>query len=142
MRLLSLIVASFWIFMSFSVSPSEEPITLTILIQGVPNSDGNIRVGVYDSPAKFRSSTGVAYQHIQAAQKGNMTLKLSLQPGSYAVAVFHDANGNGKLDTNFLGIPTEAYGFSNDARGSFGPPDFKDCLITITGPTTISIRLN
>lgn len=124
------------------MTPSEEPISLTVLIQGVPSSQGEIRVGVYDSPAKFRSKTGVAYQQIQAAKMGNMTVKLRLLPGSYAVAVFHDANSNGKLDTNFLGIPTEAYGFSNNARGSFGPPDFKDCLITITGPTTISIRLD
>jgi uncharacterized protein (DUF2141 family) len=128
--------------MSFSTPPSEEPVTLTIFVQGIPESQGNIRVGVYDSPAKFRSSTGVAYQLVQAAKKGNMTVKLSLQPGSYAVAVYHDANANGKLDTNFLGIPTEVYGFSNNARGTFGPPDFGDCLVTITGHTTISIRLD
>ncbi len=142
MRLLSLILATCWIHMSFSAVPSEEPVTLTIRVQGIPDSMGDVRVGVYDSPAKFRSSTGVAYQKVQAAEKGNMTIRLSLQPGSYAVAVFHDANANGKLDTNFLGIPTEVYGFSNNARGTFGPPDFNDCLITITGPTTISIRLD
>ena len=44
--------------------------------------------------------------------------------GTYALKVFHDENDNGKLDTNFVGMPKEAFGFSNDAMGRFGPPDF------------------
>jgi uncharacterized protein (DUF2141 family) len=48
-----------------------------------------------------------------------------LAPGRYAVSVVHDQNGNGKLDTNLLGLPTEGYGFSRDARGTMGPPSFE-----------------
>lgn len=48
-----------------------------------------------------------------------------LPPGRYAVSVIHDQNGNGKLDTNLLGLPTEGYGFSRDARGTMGPPSFE-----------------
>ena len=44
----------------------------------------------------------------------------------YAVKVFHDENTNSELDTNFLGIPTEDYGFSNNVRGTFGPADYDD----------------
>jgi uncharacterized protein (DUF2141 family) len=48
-----------------------------------------------------------------------------LVPGRYAVSVIHDQNGNGKLDTNLVGLPTEGYGFSRDARGTIGPPGFE-----------------
>ena len=47
-----------------------------------------------------------------------------IPPGTYARAVIHDEDMNGKLDTNWLGIPTEGYGFSNDATGVLGPPPF------------------
>ncbi len=47
-----------------------------------------------------------------------------IPPGTYALAVIHDENMNGKLETNVLGIPTEGYGFSNDAKGVLGAPSF------------------
>jgi uncharacterized protein (DUF2141 family) len=49
---------------------------------------------------------------------------LDIPPGTYALAVIHDENRNGQLDTNRLGIPKEGYGFSNDAKGFFGAPSF------------------
>lgn len=54
-----------------------------------------------------------------------------LPPGGYAVAAYHDENGNGKLDTGFLGIPTEGLGASNDAKGFMGPPDFDHARLEI-----------
>jgi uncharacterized protein (DUF2141 family) len=50
-------------------------------------------------------------------------------------------NDNGKLDKNFIGIPKEPYGFSNDKAGSFGPPDFEDILVEVNEDTTISIKI-
>ncbi len=54
--------------------------------------------------------------------------------GTYAVAAFHDENDNGKLDSNFIGIPKEGTAASNGARGSFGPPKFKDAQFVFKGP--------
>lgn len=54
-----------------------------------------------------------------------------LPPGKYAVAAFHDQNGNGELDSNILGIPTEAYGFSLGASGFAGPPSFDDAAVQL-----------
>jgi uncharacterized protein (DUF2141 family) len=67
-----------------------------------------------------------------------------LAPGSYALAVIHDANGNGEIDLNVFGIPTEAWGFSNDAKGNLGPPSFDAAAVTVGGdqPTRIDITLN
>jgi uncharacterized protein (DUF2141 family) len=66
-----------------------------------------------------------------------------IPPGTYALAVIHDENMNGKLDTNWLGIPKEGYGFSNDARASLGAPAFSDASFQYDGQNldfTISLR--
>jgi uncharacterized protein (DUF2141 family) len=60
-----------------------------------------------------------------------------LKDGSYAVRYFHDENNNGELDTNFIGIPKEGFGFSNDAFGKFGPKKFKEWLFEVSGDTNI-----
>lgn len=56
-----------------------------------------------------------------------------IPPGTYAMAVIHDENMNGKLDTNSVGIPTEGYGFSNDARGVVGGPSFSAASFRYNG---------
>ena len=62
--------------------------------------------------------------------------------GEYAVTVFQDLNENGELDTSSIGFPREPYGFSNDARGSFGPPKFRKAKFDVAGNTSISIELD
>ncbi len=62
--------------------------------------------------------------------------------GRYSIKAFHDENNNSKLDTNFLGMPTERYGFSNNARGRFGPPSFAEAAVTLNSPQiTIAIEV-
>jgi len=92
-------------------------------------------VALYNKPEGFTEPKKAVHLRSVEAEKGQVTLSLNVPPAKYAVAVFHDANNNGVLDKNAFGIPTEAYGFSNNARGRFGPPDFGDCLIEI-GPNT------
>ena len=57
----------------------------------------------------------------------------AVAPGDYAVSVTHDENSNGRIDTNFLGMPREGVGASNDAKGSFGPPKFEDARFRFGG---------
>jgi uncharacterized protein (DUF2141 family) len=65
-----------------------------------------------------------------------------LKPGKYAIKAYHDINSNQKLDTNFLGIPKEKWGVSNNIQANFGPPDFKKMLFEVKGETTIQITLH
>ena len=65
-----------------------------------------------------------------------------LPAGRYALSVFHDENGNGKLDANVAGIPLERYGFSRDARGPMGPPSFADAAVDLRADTTFTINLH
>ena len=51
--------------------------------------------------------------------------------GTYAVRLYHDEDDDGELDTNLFGVPQEAFGFSNNARGSMGPPDFRKAAVVL-----------
>jgi len=63
-------------------------------------------------------------------------------PGTYAVALFHDENGDGKLDTNFMGIPREGVGVSNNKLRSFGPPKWDDAKFVLKGDLVIDVALH
>ncbi|MCB0480252.1 MAG: DUF2141 domain-containing protein [Flavobacteriales bacterium] len=69
------------------------------------------------------------------------SVTLEVEPGKYAVVAFHDINSNEKLDKNMFGIPTEPYGFSNNARGLLGEPDFEEQLVEVLSPKTITFIL-
>jgi uncharacterized protein (DUF2141 family) len=105
---------------------------LTVNVQGVRSSDGTVRIALYDGDQGFPKKGKPVAVQAQNAASGNLVFVFpGLQPGSYAVTLFHDENGNEELDSNLFGIPTEGYGFSNDARGSMGPPSFTDAAIVI-----------
>jgi len=98
-----------------------------VKILNIRNSIGTVACALFESsvgfPTEFlRSATNVMVIKIRKSQ-ARCDFE-DIPPGTYAMAVIHDANMNGKLDTNLLGIPTEGYGFSNDARGLLGAPSF------------------
>jgi uncharacterized protein (DUF2141 family) len=65
-----------------------------------------------------------------------------LKPGNYAVALIHDANGNSNLDTNYLGMPTEGFGFSQNPEVLTKPPKFNDSAVTVSKTNTdIKIKM-
>jgi uncharacterized protein (DUF2141 family) len=115
---------------------------LQIQINNIPSAKGNIMIAVYNTADGFREKDRTFKNMIVPAQKGTMEVTIPQLPSNnYAVAIYHDSNGNGKLDKNFFGVPTEYYGFSNDARGSFGPPSFGDCSFALNASKKIIIHL-
>ena len=99
---------------------------------------------VYDNPAGFpREGTPMASVKLKARPGAITFMFTGLAPARYAVSAFHDENGNGKLDANLLGIPTEGFGFSNDAHGSMGPPNFEAAAVAMGEPgTAITVKLH
>ncbi|MRR56101.1 MAG: DUF2141 domain-containing protein [Deltaproteobacteria bacterium] len=98
-----------------------------VQILNIKNSAGKVACALFKSPAGFpteylRYATNLMAIKIMKAQ-ARCDFE-DIPPGTYAIAVVHDENLNGKLDTNVLGIPTEGFAFSNDAKGLFGPPSF------------------
>ncbi len=78
-----------------------------------------------------------------AAASGRITVVLKdLPEGPIALSLFQDANGNGKLDMNMMGMPTEPYGFSNNASGNFGPPPFDKAVFTPEPGKTARVTFN
>ncbi len=116
---------------------------LSIDIEGVASSEGRISVAVYNNSTGFLKFETVYRSDSTAAKKKKTNLVITNLPnGTYALAVFHDKNGNDKLDTNWLGIPKEAIGFSNAKMKTFGPPSFEDCAFNLEGDSKISLQLN
>jgi uncharacterized protein (DUF2141 family) len=128
---------------------------LKVTIVGVPSDAGALMIGLYDSAASFEgaiaNSTKVSLLKDKGrlvgvtmrARTGSQSIGFTqLSPGRHAIIVFHDQNDNGLLDESLLGIPTEAYGFSNNAMGFLSAPSFDAAAVTLAGDQSISITLH
>ena len=117
-------------------------IALTIQVQEVKAPLGVMRIAVYDSEANFLDFKEVFASKVVPATKGTTSVVLdSLPAGTYAIALYQDQNNNGKMDKNWIGIPTEPLGFSKAKLRTFGPPKFKDCMFVLDGDMRIDIPL-
>lgn len=114
-------------------------------IDGLRSDRGQVLCALFSSAADFPKKTDKALAHARSTiLEGHATCEFqSLPSGTYAVSVFHDENSNGKLDTNFMGIPREGVGASNNAKGHFGPPKFSAAAFQHSGgPTALKISIN
>ena len=125
----------FVLFMAFMMSSSasysqellnkQDTGNLIVTVTGLKNDQGGVIISLFDSKESYDGKrqryTGatVRIENNKAQWKGE-----NIPFGDYAIKAFHDEDSNGKIDTNFLGIPTESYGFSNNAKGLLGPPGF------------------
>jgi uncharacterized protein (DUF2141 family) len=106
---------------------------ITIEINNLRNSDGAVLISLFNDEDNFPGNAEKAIGKAKAEIiKGTATATFKdISFGAYAVAILHDENKNLKMDFNFLGIPKEGYGFSNDAKGLFGPPAFNKAAFLI-----------
>jgi len=110
--------------------------TLDVEITSLRNNTGFIMLQVLnESQVPVEQKKGVI-------QDFKYIVKIvNLPPGKYAVRYFHDENMNGNLDTNKMDIPTEGYGFSNNAYGLFGPKPFKEWLFDFNENKKLSLKI-
>jgi len=117
-----------------------------IEILNIKNSTGTVACALFESSDGFpheylRKATNVMVIKIRKSQ-ARCTFE-EIPPGRHAIAVIHDENMNGRLDTNGIGLPTEGYGFSNDAKGWFGAPTFDEASFVYDGRNIeLTIKLN
>ena len=122
--------------------------TLVVEVNNIKKA-GEIHVAVYDNAEAFEAdrgekggaAPGIVDGTIVMVEAGTSTFEYELPAGQYAVGIFHDVNLNNKMDNNFLGLPKEQYGFSNNARALFGPPSYEDAAFELKGDTKQSIDL-
>ncbi len=114
---------------------------LTIDITDIKESTGFVMLALFDSDSAFDDG-GKPVDAVKLAVDGDLVSArfADLATGRYAVKLYHDANGNGEMDTNMLGLPVEGYGFSNDA-GRFGPPPFADAAFDVTADANNRISI-
>lgn len=105
--------------------------TLTIHIIGFENSKGVAKVALINSKENYGQKTPYKGFNTRIIDKEAIQTISGLSRGEYAVKVFHDENENDALDTRIFGIPAESYGFSNNARGTLGPPEYKKAAFSL-----------
>lgn len=114
---------------------------LSIELAGL-QPQGAIMIQLFDSEAGYQSGQGVGAQRVEISGATAQVRFEDLAPGQYAFRLFHDVNGDGRMNTNPFGIPTEPFAFSNNARGSFGPARWADAMFTVNaGDNTQAITL-
>ena len=95
------------------------------------SGQGVVRCGLFNEKGWLKAPVRSAVGVIRAGSA--VCVFNGVPSGVYGLSAFHDQNNNGKLDTNFIGLPTEDYCASRDARGSFGPPSFADAKFSYAG---------
>lgn len=106
--------------------------TLTIVIKNLESNEGNVLLD-------FRDGNNLKINEFtkEIINKQCIITITGLTSGNYSFKYFHDANNNKKLDTYWFGAPKEGYGFSNNAKGYFGPPDFEKTLFQLKNNSTL-----
>lgn len=131
------------VIVAVAASMAGDSNTLTVKIKNLKNTDGKLQVSLFSSEANWLSEGEGEAQIIQFDDKAEVLVSFdNVSAGTYAVSVIHDENSNGDLDAGLFGIPTEDYGFSNDAQGRFGPASFEDSKFEVTGDSQIEININ
>jgi len=113
-------------------------------VQGVSEDQGQLLVSVFAEAKDWLRKPVLVFKALAAERKdGKVLIQLrNLPEGNLALNVTNDVNGNGRLDMNAMGMPTEPYGFSNNAAGMFGPPAFDKAQFTVKPGTRIVVQLN
>lgn len=116
-----------------SVAYGEDTTTysITVNIENIQNQKGKVMIALYNSEQTYmKERYREAITEITESGTAHYVFK-NVPEGEYAISTFHDENGNQELDKGLLGRPTENYGFSNNARGTFGPAKFQDAKFEV-----------
>jgi uncharacterized protein (DUF2141 family) len=136
----TLIITFIFLLSGFSIlfAQKNETVSITIEVSVTKYNKGSILLALYNSEEGYMKDE---YKSAEVLIKENKAIIIfdNIEKGVYAFSLFHDINENKKLDTNFLGIPKEPYGFSNGEKGSFGPPKFKEVTFNITKNETLKV---
>lgn len=124
---------------------ADDKAVLTVKVENVSPKGGNLRLALYDR-ATYEADKDPVTDRVVAVRQGvNLVTFEGVAPGEYAIKMFQDQNRNEKFDQNFIGLPEERYGFSNNAGPDWmhlGPPRFDVAKIMLrSGANTTTIRL-
>jgi uncharacterized protein (DUF2141 family) len=121
-------------------APPARSTELTVTVNGIEKAEGQICCALYGPDREFlEPSAAIGWAWVGAAGASAECRFTGIAGGSYAVAVFHDQNGNRTNDANLFGIPTEPWGVSNNARPMFRAPTFEEAAVSVADGETREI---
>lgn len=141
-----ILIALLFSFQMLAAQHKQKPSGSTIVVQlnGIKEPTGQVLLSLFRSEEGFPTHPEKAFRW-KTARVTSSSLIISLDglpPGAYAIAVVHDENSNAVMDMDWLGMPDEPYGISNNAAGTFAPPTFGEAKFTVTGKRdTIKIEM-
>jgi uncharacterized protein (DUF2141 family) len=140
MNLVLLLMISFFAANPATVRGQGE---IKVRVTAVNKKKGEVMLALFASSKGFPYETSYAIQKIKGnTLNGSLELSFSnIPPGTYAIALFHDTNGDGKLNTNFMGIPKEGYGVSNNTYNTFSAPGYKESSFSHNARTELTIQM-
>lgn len=129
---LFLLICSLFVF-TFDLY-AQDNAKLKVKIKGLKNSNGKVGVSLYKTKDGFpdKSENAVRNGLVSIVNNEAIIEWEGLPMGEYAISIMHDENENNKMDTNFMGIPKEGFGFSNGAKAKFGPPSFDKAKFSLS----------
>src|SRR6516164_2678173 len=125
----------------FLAVSAARPADLRVDVTNLRSDEGTVHCQLYRSAKGFPKDTKKAAVVVTAQIKEDAAVCefRDLAAGTYAVAAFHDENGNGRLDRGFMGMPKEGVAASNDAQGSWGTPSFDKAKLTVGNEETVIV---
>jgi len=124
------------------ISPVIHAAQLTITVENIQALKGKLYISIFSDAESYANETEAVRELEVAVDSSAHTIVVDdLFDGEYAIKIVHDENDNGKFDTNFMGIPKEGYGFSNNG-GRFGPPKFEKAMFVLGDNKHIHIKLH
>ena len=132
------------VIMSFTYNAPAVKCNLKVVVSKMRNDNGQVGICLFNNADGFPySERALQCQYAKAKTNYTEYTFTNLEMGTYAVSIFHDANDNKKLDKNWLGIPKEGIGASNNAKETFGSPKFNDAKFILNKPDqSITISLS
>ena len=131
---LSLILASSFIY--------SQTANVTLKVKGIAEVKGFMSVALYDNAEDFPGKENyIIGEDVPVISESFEYVMKDLPYGTYAVAIYYDMDENGKMNKNWVGMPKEPFGFSNDAKGRMGPPDFEDASFEVKQDMEVVIHL-
>lgn len=125
------------------ICQSDSTATITVEITGLRSSDGKVGISLFRSEEGFPGDSEKAIEraYIEIENQSATVIFEDLLPGNYAIAVYHDEDEDGEIETNFIGIPKEGTGSSNNPKARMGPPRYEDCKFDIATTNYLKIEM-
>jgi uncharacterized protein (DUF2141 family) len=123
-------------------APIAAAADLTVTVEGLASGKGKVSIGLYTKSPTWTEDKPASETDVPAAQGHVSYVFKNVPPGRYAISGFHDENNNGKMDSNFIGIPKEGFFFSNDVKPGMSAPTFESCAFNVADkPVAVTMHI-